>query len=178
MDWSFAVSPSSSPVLLKSAFRFKNKNKNKLNSFFYNKIDSFILFLNSQPTYEKLPGPGMTQLNFINTLPCPVNVTYRVGTEGTYDQLISLDDTLRYNATDFFPADQTITVDGILQLTNGRCGDLTVNTASLTNADLGNGVEDEGYAVLITLRQNALQIVRLNETEHLKKSDNGNPMIA
>jgi len=120
----------------------------------------------------------MTQLNFINTLPCPVNVTYRVGTEGTYDQLISLDDTLRYNATDFFPADQTITVDGTLQLTNGKCGDLTVNTASLTNVNLGKGVEDEGYAVLITLRQNALQIVRLNETEHLKKSDNGNPMIA
>ena len=29
-----------------------------------------------QPTYEKLPLEGLTQLNFINTLPCHVNLSY------------------------------------------------------------------------------------------------------
>jgi len=120
----------------------------------------------------------MTQLNFINTLPCPVNLTYRLEGTDDYTRQTSLNETFRYNATDFFPANKIITVDGTLQLTDGKCGDLTVNTASLTNVDLGKGIENEGYAVLITLRQNALTIVRLNDTEHLKKSDNGNPMIA
>lgn len=30
----------------------------------------------SQPTYEKIPGEGLTQLNFINTLPCPIHLSY------------------------------------------------------------------------------------------------------
>ena len=118
----------------------------------------------------------MTQLNFINTLPCPVNLMYRVGTDSNLP--ISLNETFRYNATDFFAADENIRLNGTLQLTDGKCGNLTVNTDSVLNVDLGKGVGDEGYAVLITMRGNNLTIVRLNDTEHLKKSDNGNPMIA
>lgn len=29
-----------------------------------------------QPTYPSIPGAGLTQINFINTLPCNFNVTY------------------------------------------------------------------------------------------------------
>lgn len=29
-----------------------------------------------QPTYPSIPDAGMTQLNFINTLPCPLNISY------------------------------------------------------------------------------------------------------
>lgn len=32
-----------------------------------------------QPTYERIPASGLTQLNFINTLPCQVNVDYVIG---------------------------------------------------------------------------------------------------
>ena len=120
----------------------------------------------------------MTQLNFINTLPCPVNLTYLVGTGETSGQKIFLNDTLRYNATDFFAANEIIRVDGILQMTEGnKCGELTVNTSSIMNVDLGKGTEEEGYAVVITLRENQLTVVRLNEPEHLKKSDNGQAII-
>ena len=29
-----------------------------------------------QPTYSRIPDAGLTQLNFINTLPCQINVSY------------------------------------------------------------------------------------------------------
>lgn len=40
-----------------------------------------------QPTYERIPDKGFTQLNFINTVACPVNVTYMAANQAKSFQL-------------------------------------------------------------------------------------------
>lgn len=32
--------------------------------------------MSTQTTYPRIPAAGLTQYNFINTLPCPVNISY------------------------------------------------------------------------------------------------------
>ena len=125
-----------------------------------------------QPTYAKIPGPGMMQLNFINTLPCPVNVSYAVG--GQHNESISLNETLRNIETTFLPANQDIAVEA--SLTGNNCGGITVNTFTWKGS-LGSGGEQHGYSVLITLRGGNLVVARLNDPNRLEKSNSGQPMI-
>lgn len=87
-----------------------------------------------------------------------------------------MDDVFKNNATEFFPSNKEIQVSAYLSLTNGKCGNLSVTEAQWKNT-LGETSENEGYAVLITLRQGKLTVAQLNDPEHLKKSSMGQPMI-
>ncbi len=114
----------------------------------------------------------MMQLNFINTLPCPVNVSYAVG--GQHNESISLNETSRNIETTFLPANQDIAVGA--SLTGNNCGGITVNTSNWKGS-LGSGGEQHGYSALITLRGGNLVVARLNDPTRLEKSNSGQPMI-
>lgn len=112
------------------------------------------------------------QLNFINTLPCQVNVSYTVG--GQHNESISLNETIRNIETKFLPAKQDIDVEA--SLNGNSCGGIPVNPINWKGS-LGSAGEKHGYSVLITLRESNLVVARLNDPTSLEKSNSGQPMI-
>ena len=114
------------------------------------------------------------QLNFINTLPCPVNLSYTTGSH--HQESIILDDKIRNFATEFLPALEEISAE--VSFTDGNdCNGLAVGNSNSRKTLLGKGESTEGYAVLITLRDGNLVLTRLNDATHLKKSISGEPML-
>ena len=133
-----------------------------------------------QPTYEKIPDVGQMQLNFINTLPCDVNVNYYVADDenGT----AQLNTTSRTFATPFLTTVDDVIVEAtlvdpgncILQLGDGSGG---VGSGTTGLVSLGYANETQGYSVLITLRDSQLVATRLLDPEQLAKSDVGKPLL-
>ena len=114
------------------------------------------------------------QLNFINTLPCEVNVEYQV-TDA--NEKFALDaNTYKY------AQDQEAEKDSIVRasLNNSNCGNYNIQFDGIDtgNVNLGNGTGTKGYSILITERANNLIITRLNNEEQLDKSETGDPYVA
>lgn len=112
------------------------------------------------------------QLNFINTLPCSVNLQYSVA--GNHNKSVTLDEVIRNNATDFLPALQNIEAEA--SLVGVSCGDLAVVNPTWKGS-LGSAGDTHGYSVLVTLRGGNLVVSRLNEPTNLKKSIEGQPAL-
>lgn len=88
-------------------------------------VISGIVELNLEPTYAKIPEKGHTHLNFINTLPCPISVSFASG----------ITDEARHitlNATSY--SIQHDLEDKPLQVrastANSGCGDLTLSQST------------------------------------------------
>jgi solute carrier family 15 oligopeptide transporter 1 len=131
-----------------------------------------IIFL-FQPTYATIPGDGRMQLNFINTLPCKVNVEYEVTEKnGNFELQGNM-----YEFVQDLEAEQDIIVRAFLD--NTDCAGYTefANTDTGT-VSLGTGNGTQGYSILITGRNDNLAITRLNEAEQLEKSNTGDPYVA
>ena len=113
------------------------------------------------------------QLNFINTLPCNINVNYYVrnGTNGK----AQLNTTSPTFATPFLEAFKDIDVEASLA-EPGNC--LGLGSDSSTGlVPLGYANETQGYSVLITSRGGQLIVTRLVEPEQLEKSIIGQPLL-
>ena len=119
------------------------------------------------------------QLNFINTLPCDVNVNYYAAADenGT----AQLNTTSRTFATPFLTTVDDIIVEAALvdpvscNLQLG--GGFDVGSGSTGLVSLGYANQTEGYSVLITLRDGQLVATRLLDPEQLTKSDIGKPLL-
>uniref|UniRef100_A0A0P6F561 Oligopeptide transporter 1 n=2 Tax=Daphnia magna TaxID=35525 RepID=A0A0P6F561_9CRUS len=127
-----------------------------------------------EPTYATIPADGRMQLNFINTLPCQVNVTYRV-TDKNGDLSIKAN---KYEFVQDLEADQDIFASAFLE--NADCGGYLQFNGGFSTGEvkLGKGGGTKGYSILITERENELTITRLNNEEQLDKSDTGDPSVA
>ncbi|XP_045033705.1 solute carrier family 15 member 1 isoform X2 [Daphnia magna] len=127
-----------------------------------------------EPTYATIPADGRMQLNFINTLPCQVNVTYRV-TDKNGDLSIKANE---YEFVQDLEADQDIFASAFLE--NADCGGYLQFNGGFSTGEvkLGKGGGTKGYSILITERENELTITRLNNEEQLDKSDTGDPSVA
>ena len=79
-----------------------------------------------QPTYPRIPDAGLTQLNFINTLPCPINISYTAGNNQVEWTVV--------NATSYSfernLKDQTMQVTA--RLINPVCGQVNFSTPTWT----------------------------------------------
>lgn len=127
-----------------------------------------------EPTYATIPADGRMQLNFINTLPCQVNVTYRVKDKNG-DLSIKANE---YEFVQDLEADQDIFASAFLE--NADCGGYLQFNGGFSTGEvrLGKGNGTKGYSILITERENELTITRLNNEEQLDKSDTGDPSVA
>lgn len=127
-----------------------------------------------EPTYATIPADGRMQLNFINTLPCQVNVTYRVKDKNG-DLSIKANE---YEFVQDLEADQDIFASAFLE--NADCGGYLQFNGGFSTGEvkLGKGNGTKGYSILITERENELTITRLNNEEQLDKSDTGDPSVS
>ncbi|KAI9551403.1 hypothetical protein GHT06_021736 [Daphnia sinensis] len=137
-------------------------------------VISGFLELALEPTYATIPADGRMQLNFINTLPCQVNVTYRVADKNG-ELFVKANE---YEFVQDLEADKDIFASAFLE--NPDCGGyLNFNVGFNTGeVNLGKGNGTQGYSILITERENELTITRLNKEEQLEKSDTGDPLVA
>jgi len=113
------------------------------------------------------------QLNFINTLPCPVNVIYKVSDKN--EELMLQGN--KYEFAQDLEAGKEIIVAAFLE--NGNCGNfIQLDGFETGEVNLGKGNGTKGYSILITVREKNLIITRLNEEEQLEKSNTGDPYVA
>lgn len=123
-----------------------------------------------------IPGDGLIQLNFINTLPCEVKVAYSVGKNNNTDPFITIGAQSYYFVQDL-EANQTIHARAYLE--DGDCaGFIQFEDFNTDTVELGTGYETFGYSILITGRDNQLIITRINKEEQLEKSESGDPLVA
>jgi hypothetical protein len=113
------------------------------------------------------------QLNFINTLPCKVNVKYAVSDKN--GELVLEGN--QYEFAQDLEAEQDIIVRAYLE--SGDCSNfIQLNGFETGEVNLGKGNGTQGYSVLITERDNNLTITRLDKEEQLEKSNTGDPYVA
>lgn len=127
-----------------------------------------LLFL-LKPTYARIPGEGLMQLNFINTLPCDVDIRYDIGAHSA---------NLKVNAThsitvENLPAGEMITI--LEAIAKGE--NCSLSRDHVTNVDLGASNEKSSYSVLIILRNGEMTIFRMNKEEQIEKSVSGDPFV-
>ncbi|EFX84703.1 hypothetical protein DAPPUDRAFT_99512 [Daphnia pulex] len=132
-------------------------------------VISGIVELNLETTYPRIPAPGLTQLNFINTLPCPVNISYAHGHHP--------DKWLDVGAKSFsFERDL---MDGPIRvkanLLSPRCQDVTFSNAEWTGTI--EGVSTKAFSVVITVRNGQLEVARMKTEEPLDKANSGHPRV-
>ncbi|XP_046443386.1 solute carrier family 15 member 1-like [Daphnia pulex] len=126
-----------------------------------------------EPTYAIIPSNGRMQLNFINTLPCKVNVKYAVSDKN--GELVLEGN--KYEFAQDLEAEQEIIVRAYLE--SGDCSNfIQLNGFETGEVNLGKGNGTQGYSVLITERDNNLTITRLDKEEQLEKSNTGDPYVA
>lgn len=115
------------------------------------------------------------QLNFINTLPCNVDVEYSVGEKNSTGPItISAQS---YHFEQNLEANKTIYARASLK--NGNCADfIQFEDTNTETVQLGIGYGTLGYSILITERDNKLVITRVKNEEQLEKSDSGDPYVA
>ncbi|XP_046443391.1 peptide transporter family 1-like isoform X5 [Daphnia pulex] len=132
-------------------------------------VVSGIVELQLEPTYPRIPDAGLTQLNFINTLPCPINISYT----GGVDQVKWIE----VNATSYSfernLKDQPIEVTA--QLINPVCGQVNFSTPTWTGTI--KGASTKAFSVVATGHNGTLDLVRMDKEEPLDKSSTGQPRV-
>jgi hypothetical protein len=102
------------------------------------------------------------QLNFINTLPCKVNVKYAVSDKN--GELVLEGN--QYEFAQDLEAEQDIIVRAYLE--SGDCSNfIQLNGFETGEVNLGKGNGTQGYSVLITERDNNLTITRLDNQQDI-----------
>uniref|UniRef100_A0A0P5IK34 Oligopeptide transporter 1 n=1 Tax=Daphnia magna TaxID=35525 RepID=A0A0P5IK34_9CRUS len=132
-------------------------------------VISGIVELNLEKTYPRIPAAGLTQLNFVNTLPCPVDISY-VHTNRP-------EKWFEINAKSFtFERDLS---DGPIQvkaiLLSPTCGNVNFSTPEWIGTI--DGVGTKAFSVIITGRNGKLEVARMNTEEPLDKANSGQPRV-
>ena len=93
-----------------------------------------------QPTYERIPEKGFTQLNFINTAECPVYVTYTAANQARSFQLNA--------SSHIFEYDLENGPIGIETTTAATCGNIALRQTKWSGYITGSStkVSTSGYA--------------------------------
>ena len=136
--------------------------------YFNNSFAKKATILSIQPTYARIPGEGLMKLNFVNTLPCDVEMSYKVGIESG---------NFKVNATNYailedLPSEETILILNATAKNGAEC-----ETISFRQVNLGTGVEKLGYSVLISSYGAVMFVLRMNENEQIEKSVSGEPYL-
>lgn len=123
-----------------------------------------------QPTYEKIPGAGLTQLNFINTLPCPINISYVHPNQTTkWIEMSAHSFTFQRDLED-----QLIPVRAHLS-SGSACGGIEFSETEWSGTIQGASMK--AFSVIITARAGRLELVRMSKEDPLRKSSSGRPRI-
>lgn len=109
------------------------------------------------------------QLNFINTLPCDVDIHYKIG---THSAELSLKPT-NFAIVENLPAGETIMI--LKAIANGN--NCTALANELETVELGTGNGKSSYSVLITQRNYNMTVFRMNQEEQIEKSVSGDPLL-
>jgi len=130
-------------------------------------VVSGLVELNLESTYERIPADGFTQLNVVNTLPCPVNVTYTAANQARSFQLNATTFSFEYHLED-----RPIAFETTVPKT---CADIVFRQS--TWSGFIDGSSAKGYSVIITVRDDDLLVTRLSSEEPLGKSATGKPRL-
>jgi len=126
--------------------------------------------LQLEPTYPQIPAVGLTRLDFINTLPCPVKFNYRGTAEGTVD----------LNATSFKIMNdlraEPYDIEAEVVFSSDRtCDGIEVKQARWKGTI--TGASEKGFSVLVTIREGELLFKRMDNEMTMHKSTTGQPRI-
>ena len=111
-------------------------------------------------------------MNFINTLPCQVNINYYVADKNGKLEL----NATQYDFVQDLAADQEIMARAIL--TDQNCSSIYFENYDTGDISLGKGNETKGFSILITERDKNITMVRFDTEEQLEKSNSGDPYVA
>ena len=81
-------------------------------------------FNSKKPTYAMIPGPELSQLDFYNTLPCPIKLTIP---STMVDYTIQPLDRFKLGEGPDFITAGMYDISAELELTDGKCGGLAVS---------------------------------------------------
>ena len=95
-----------------------------------------------QPTYAKIPGEGLTQLNFINTLPCQVNLSY-VHPRNQTTKWIEMS----ANSFTFERDLEDKPIPVTAHLSSALCGDVNFSTTEWTGTIQGSSKKVQNYSI-------------------------------
>lgn len=109
------------------------------------------------------------KLNFINTLPCNLDIRYDVG---GHSANLTLDPN-HFVTVESLPAEETITVSRAI----AEGENCTLKENVLRYIDLGRGNQKAAYSVLITHWNYEIAIARMNKEEQIEKSYSGDPLV-
>jgi solute carrier family 15 oligopeptide transporter 1 len=139
-------------------------------------VVSGIVELQLEPTYEHLPSAGLTQLDFVNTLPCRVDISYAYDNQEiefqlnkTYPSTYVIDQLFEYKV------DQNISVKAVA---DQECGDITMEKSTFNGVFyLAPESEKQGFSVIATVRNKTLVLTRISQPVPLTKSESGDPKL-
>lgn len=127
-------------------------------------VISGIVELNLEPTYAKIPENGHTHLNFINTLPCPISVSFASGiTDDARHIIVNATSYNIQHGLEDKPLQVRVSVD------NPVCGDLTL-TQSTEWSGLLQGASEKVFSVLLIskFKSISLNLINLNLSQLIK----------
>lgn len=135
-------------------------------------VISGIIELQLEPTYPRIPDLGRSQLDFYNTLPCPIKIHAMPILRD-----ITIEPMARFKLEEYpdFIEAKDYDIAAEIQLTDGKCGDLNV-TQTKWNGPI-SAESHHAYSVLITLRDTTLFLKRMSEPVPLKKSFQGRSRV-
>jgi len=135
-------------------------------------VISAIVELQLEPTYAMIPGPELSQLDFYNTLPCPIKLTIP---STMVDYTIQPLDRFKLGEGPDFITAGMYDISAELELTDGKCGGLAVSEPEWN--DSIDATSENAYSVFITLRNERLFLSRMSEPVKLEKSNDGKAVV-
>ena len=135
-------------------------------------IISGVVEIQVEATSPRLLEAGTTQLNFVNTLPCPISFHYNsaAGDKGEMQLEAASERFLR----DLHVNPYELQAEIILSA-DGTCGGLSVANARW-NGQV-NGLSKKAFLLFITLRDGKLLFEKLDHALPTEKSSSGEPRL-
>jgi len=137
-------------------------------------VISGVVELQLEPTYPKIPGAGLTQIDFFNTLPCTVKIHGNFPNATPFTE-ITIDPTSRFKfgeEPDYIPAG-SYHIHAMFE--GGACGDLPVTGVEwMQNFET---MSEKSNGVVISIRNEQLELFVMKEELPLEKSSDGPPRV-
>lgn len=109
------------------------------------------------------------KLNFINTLPCDVEIRYEIGSHSA-DLMLNPS---HFVIVENLPANETIMI--LRSVARGE--NCSLLSTELSDVDLGKGHHKASYSVFITHLNYDMKVFRMNKEEQIEKSFSGDPLL-
>ncbi|XP_032791790.2 solute carrier family 15 member 2 isoform X1 [Daphnia magna] len=132
-------------------------------------VVSGIVELYLEPTYPSIPDAGMTQLNFINTLPCPLNISYINNNQVKWIEINATSYSFERNLNN-----QSIDITAQL-ISSPACQQMNFTIPTWTGTI--KGASTKAFSVIVTGHNSKLDLMRMENEEPLDKSSTGQPRV-